>query len=96
MNPAETAIKLETPDGGYEEWYQCPRRPLLDDPEFFTAVSRLYSIKGEGFLPFPGSYMEQPALLVQSWGVLDRTVAEVQRFIDKKSKARAAAGGQRP
>jgi hypothetical protein len=43
-------------------------------------------MREKGFLPFPGSYLEQPNLYVECMAVIDQTVAEIDRIRDKQRK----------
>lgn len=84
VDEAEQPIQF---DG--EDWYQCPARPIKDDPFFFAEAARLWSIKEKGYLPYPGSYFEQPNLVVEVWRAFDRANADVE----KQVKARHDRGG---
>lgn len=70
-----------------EEWWQCPRRPILDDPYMFDFVLKSWGARERGFLPYPGAYLDQPAKLVQAWDAVDAGLAEARRMHDKKRKA---------
>lgn len=81
-NPAERPLKLK--EG---EWWQCPRRPVLDDPKLFVDVIRLRNIRETGFLPFPGSYMQQPNALIEAMSIVDMALAEAAKIKAKRGKA---------
>jgi hypothetical protein len=76
-----------------EEWWRCPRRPVKDDPRLFIEVSKLWQMREKGFLPYPGSYFEQPAMYVECMSVVDSTVAEADRIRDKASKLKRGEFG---
>jgi hypothetical protein len=87
-DPAELPVELgEGPEK--EDWWGCPRRPVLDDPRLFAELSHLYGMREKGFLPYPGSYLEQPNVFVEGMHVLDAVVAEVDRVEDKRRALRA-------
>jgi len=81
--PVKLGIELDDPSR-VEEWWRCPRRPVKDDPALFYEVSRLWSMREKGFLPYPGSYLEQPAVLVECWDIVDRAIAEIMRLEERR------------
>ena len=68
---AEMPIRIDD-----EEIWTCPRRPILDHPEFFAEVLGAYRDYQKGFLPEPGGTMSQPKRLMQCFKVIEHTVNE--------------------
>lgn len=71
---------------------RCPRRPLLDRPDYFQELFWLYSNYSEGILPQKGGLDDQPSKLMASIRVLKGTQEEAQREkteADRKRSARA-------
>lgn len=53
-----------------------------------------YRMYKNGFLPFEGTYLQQPALYLQILNVIDSALAEVEEMKDedrKRKESRAAA-----
>jgi hypothetical protein len=73
---------------GDQEWYRCPRRPILDDPKFFVEAIRYRNIRESGFLPFPGAYCHQPNLLTEVWAEMDYALGEVDKMKAHRDKMR--------
>lgn len=69
-----------------EEWFGCPRRPILDDPMFFQRMFELRRIRESGFLPYPGAYYEQPNLMVEGLRTMDSALWEVHQIEERKRK----------
>lgn len=83
---ADLPVKFGAPPH-QEEWWQCPKRPFLDDPQAFNEVLRTWSAKEKGILPYPGSLYDQPAKLVAAWDIVDSALEESRRMHDIKRKA---------
>lgn len=56
---------------------RCPRRPILDDPGYYQELFWLYRQKERGYLVNSGGLHDQPALLVESFRIMDATLARV-------------------
>lgn len=72
---------------------RCPRRPILDDPEWFVEVFWLYRQKEKGYLGSEGGLDDQPNKLVQAFQVIDHTVnicTQAKEEQDKAKKRRRA------
>lgn len=83
---ADKAIQI---DG--EDWYQCPRRPIKDDPGFFRRLIDLRNIREMGFVPHGGEYLRQPNVLVASLRELDGALVAVDQ---EKAKAAKLKNGR--
>lgn len=59
----------------------------------FAELSHLWHMREKGFLPYPGSYYEQPSYYVQAMTVMDAAIAETERMFDNKQKAMGGRGG---
>lgn len=86
INPAEQPFKL-----GDEQWWGCPRRPVKDNPGFFAEVIRFRNLRETGFLPYPGSYMQQPNLMIEALAVVDAAMGEANKI--RKAGRAAQQGG---
>lgn len=71
VNPAHIPITL---DG--EEFYACPRQTLREDPREWGHLLRYYGFYLKGFLPQPGSIIDQSNCLMEAFRVLDAVNAE--------------------
>ena len=83
---AEVPVRI-----GDEEFWRCPRRPVLDSPHEFAYWLRLYRYKRQGLLPEPGSVLEQCATTLQVFDILDRTYGEVEEY--RAAQANKGSGG---
>lgn len=72
----DAALPL-TVDG--EDIFRCPRRPILEEPVYFSAVFRAYGDYQRGILPENGGVLDQPARLLQSFRVIDEAAADCRR-----------------
>lgn len=81
-----------------EELLRCPRRPLLEDPEFFSELFWNYKAFQRGFLPNAGGLEDQPVMLMDSFRVLEQALdlCEAQkREKEARRSRRAAAQGRK-
>ncbi|AHC30449.1 hypothetical protein CC53_gp032 [Rhizobium phage vB_RleS_L338C] len=69
---------------------RCPRRPLLDDPQFFSELFWGHQQFKKGILPEEGGLLSQPAKLMQLYFVIDRTRNLCERELEKKRQAEQA------
>lgn len=78
------------------EHRRCPRRPILDDPGLYGDVFYQYRQKEKGFLPEAGGLMDQPAVLVQAWQEIDRTLSAIDQYKkDEEASKRRTKAAQR-
>lgn len=71
---------------------RCPRRPFLDDPEWFDSIFTSYSWVQKGFLPVQGTYHDIPNKLATCFKVIDQAIHYAEDE-DKKTQARRARQG---
>lgn len=62
-----------------EEWFQCPRRPLKDEPALWDEFLALYSFYKRGYLPEDGGVVDQPHKLLVMLSVFESAVTEAER-----------------
>jgi hypothetical protein len=54
---------------------RCPRRLLLDQPQDVAEVFWWYQNYRRGLLPVDGGLLDQPALLMECFSVIDSAIA---------------------
>ncbi|QIG76091.1 hypothetical protein EVC24_070 [Rhizobium phage RHph_I4] len=69
---------------------RCPRRPLLEDPEYFSELFWGHQQFQKGILPEEGGLLSQPGKLMQLYFVIDRTRNLVERERERKRQAEMA------
>ncbi len=73
---------------------RCPRRPILDDPDFYVELFWLYQQKEKGYLIDEGGLDSQPNKLIQAFKLMDYTLntcAKAKEEQDRSKKRRQAA-----
>jgi len=78
---------------------RCPRRPILDEPEYFIDLFEdLYWFR-KGFLPNEGTWLDQSERFVKSIHIFDRYVDkgsdEKKRLSDARERAKDQANRMR-
>lgn len=73
---------------------RCPRRPFLDDPQWYNEILRSYRYAQEGMLTEPGTWLDQGAMLVAAFSILDVAVAEAREKQSDKKRGQARAVSQ--
>ena len=84
----ETDAPIPTTVMGVDHW-RCLRRPVLDDPRGFSYWLRLFHNFRQGFLPEPGAYMEQSALVLDVFYFLDSVYGKIEEFRREQAKAKS-------
>lgn len=71
---------------------RCPRRPILDEPEFFQELFWLYRQKEKGYLVQTGGLDDQPSFLMEAFKVIDATLSKIEmhRREEQERKRRRA------
>lgn len=69
---------------------RCPRRPLLDDPDFYSEVFWLYQAYQKGFLPEEGGLQDQATVLISSFQVIDAAMSAAEAERERIRKSREA------
>ena len=74
------------------ELVRCIRRPILEDPHFYTEVFRMYRAYKNGNFPEDGGLLSQPARLMILFSVVDGaiTYCEEERESREKLKRKRA------
>ena len=70
---------------------RCPRRPLLDNPEYYSYLFWLYRQMQNGILQESGGLEDQPSRMVESFRIMEVTLnecAEIKRVDEAKKTAR--------
>jgi hypothetical protein len=72
---------------GVDTW-QCPRRPVKDDPAYFGELMGLYNLYAEGVLADEGAIMSQATKYVTLMRLVHSTVneCEAQKLEDAKNR----------
>lgn len=58
--------------------YRCPRRPILDDPNYYTSVFLAYKAYIRGYLPDEGSLEDQGYRFAHTMAVVENAVSEAR------------------
>jgi hypothetical protein len=74
---------------GDKQMFRCPRRPIKDNPDLYRELFRTYKAYAKGMLPEAGGLQNQPAALMESFSIIDGTLAEIEH---QKNKARDTSG----
>jgi hypothetical protein len=69
-----------------EEIKRCPRRPILDNPGYFTSVFTAYKAYIRGYLPDSGSMEDQGYRFTVAMAIVDNAVAEAQAETDRRER----------
>lgn len=83
--PARQRLEL---DG--EVVTRCPRRPLLDTPQWLDELFWLYSNYTKGILPDGGTLLTNPAKLVDAFRVLSGAIALAETERDERERRQRA------
>lgn len=71
-----------------EDYYRCPRRPFLDQPELVNSVLSAYQSYIKGYLPDPGSLEDQGYRYVVSMFLVDAAVNEAKEELDRRARSK--------
>lgn len=69
---------------------RCPRRPLLDDPAYFSQLFWQHQQFKKGMLPDEGSLLSQPGKLMDLFFEIDRSNVMVEQEVARQRKAAEA------
>lgn len=73
-----------------EDLLRCPRRPILDNPEFYSRLFGRYRHYQKGHFFEEGAIGSQPALLMECFDVMDQTLDVVENYRrEQEAKKRA-------
>lgn len=67
-----------------QELKRCPRRPLLDETDYFDNIFDVYSWYKQGHLPEEGTWRDQPAKFCSTMRAMERAFNEA----DDEKRAR--------
>ena len=70
---------------------RCPRKPFLDNPEWFGQIFEAFSWREKGFLPNPGTWRDQDHRFVLACSIIDRANQDAS---DDERKAQEAKQAQ--
>jgi hypothetical protein len=73
-----------------EKQVRCPRRMMLDEPQFISEVWWLYSKYTDGILPEHGGLYDQPARFIAVVRLLDNVKASATSEQEDRDKRRRA------
>lgn len=82
-----------------EQVFRCPRRPFLEDPTWFNAIFMSSSYMEKGMLTEEGTWIDQPAKLVEALQVVGTAHGDAQEYskaADERRKRAAAAAPKLP
>jgi hypothetical protein len=71
---------------------RCPRRPYLDEPEWYNQLFEAYSWREKGFLPGAGTWRDQDHRFVTACNIIDRAhsdASDEERAIQDAKRAQA-------
>jgi hypothetical protein len=60
--------------------YRCPRRPILENPRYFSKVVAAFNNYKNGFLPVAGGINDQPALFSKTIAIIEDTISQCEEF----------------
>ena len=83
QNQAALPLRID-----HEEVFRCPRRPIKDDPAFWTRLLFYYGMFKKGHLPDPGAVSEQSARAMQLFALVDDAVALCQQELAARDRQR--------
>ncbi len=71
-----------------EEQRRCPRRPILEDPEYYSDIFYLYRKSEAGYLPEDGGLNNQPAKLMELFREIETTRYTIGQHKEEKEAAK--------
>lgn len=78
-----------------EQVYRCPRRPFLDNPQWYNAIYSSSSYMERGMLTEEGTWLDQPAKLSEALQVVGTAHNDAQDYSkaaeERRRRAQAAA-----
>ncbi len=75
-----------------ERILRCPRKPYLDDPDWYNGIFEAYSWREKGFLPGPGTWRDQDHRFVSACNIIDKAhhdASEDERQVQEAKRAQA-------
>ncbi|WP_349621641.1 hypothetical protein [Azospirillum argentinense] len=79
-----------------EQHFRCPRRPILEDPEGFREVFRVYRAYQKGFLPELGGLEAQAAKLTRALDLIEVTTTQCEEQRQAEDARKRARSGRAP
>ena len=73
-----------------ERVLRCPRRPFLDNPEWYNQLFEAYTWREKGFLPGPGTWRDQDHRFVIACGIIDKAHSDASDDERETQEAKAA------
>lgn len=75
-----------------ERVLRCPRKPWLDNTEWYNQLFEAYSWREKGFLPGPGTWRDQDHRFVTACNVIDKAhndASDEERSVQEAKRAQA-------
>jgi hypothetical protein len=85
----ESDVSFPLPFDG-ERTLRCPRRPYLDEPDWYNQIFEAYSWREKGFLPQPGTWRDQDHRFVLACNIIDRAHSDASDDERKTQEAKSA------
>ncbi len=85
-----------------ERILRCPRKPYLDNPDWYNRILEFYGWREKGFLPNPGTWRDQDQRFVTICAVIDKAKSDADaeeneirdaKQAQMKAQGRRGAGG---
>ena len=74
-----------------ERHYTCPRRPLLDQPREFSYWLSLFRDYRKGMWPERGARLDQAAVVLQMFLIMDSTYAMIEEHRMEQSRKKSGS-----
>jgi hypothetical protein len=77
-----------------EPWHQCPRRPILNDPGYWSETMGMWNLYRKGLLPDRGAVGDQCWRAMTLFRFMDAYFAEAEEAKEaQEARKRRARGG---
>lgn len=67
---------------------RCPRRPLLEEPDYYASIFEAYRHYMKGYFPDPGSLQMQAHRYVTLMRVVEQAVEEAEKDRDRRENSK--------
>jgi hypothetical protein len=74
---------------------RCPMRPFYEDRGSFNTILERWRWMRDGYLPDPGTIVDQSAKLLLFFRVVDRAVADIERDNQQKRERESNAAARK-
>jgi hypothetical protein len=79
-----------------EQLTRCPRRPFLENPLWYNAIFQSSAYQEKGMLTEPGTWLDQPAKLIQALQVVSQGASDAQDYKQAAEERRKRAAAAAP